>query len=120
MNKRNENTTTIFVYGTLKRGRNLHKGYGFDKSEFIGEDSVKGALYSLGWYPILYEKDDKIQDVPGEVFKIRNDIFKVVKNMEESAGYITKKVETKKGRKVNVFFFTNEEYKIAKNRIDEF
>ena len=110
----------MFVYGTLKRGRHLHRTYGFHNSEFLGEDTVKGELYTVGWYPVLYEDGEHVTDVPGEVFDVDEDTFKTVSRMEEAAGYETKKTKTKSGKNVYVFFYKGESNRIPANRIKEF
>ncbi len=110
----------MFVYGTLKQGRHLHKSYNFHKSEFVGKDHVRGELYSLGWYPALFYAGKHIDDVPGEVYKVPFSTYQTVKQMEENAGYETKEVVTKNGEKVKVFYHTNNSLRIERNRIKEF
>lgn len=120
MKKRNEKMVTMFVYGTLKRGRHLHKTYNFHKSEFVGEDQVKGELYSLGWYPALFPDGRHADYVKGEVFRVPFNVYETVKNMEEAAGYETSEVITKNGVKAKVFYYKNDSMRVERNRIKEF
>lgn len=113
--------TKLFVYGTLKRGKPLYRSYRLGEvAEFLGEDSVKGELYSLGWFPIMFEKGEHVTDVPGEVFLVPDDLYKSIRDMEEAAGYATKTVKTKKGHEVRAFYFQHEDGRIPRNRIKEF
>ena len=111
----------LFVYGTLKRGGSLYHSYHFGElSDFLGEDSVRGELYGLGWYPVMFETGKHIIDVPGEIFSVPNDLYKTIRDMEEAAGYKTKVVKTKKGEEVKVFYFYDESCRIPRNRIKNF
>lgn len=113
--------TKLFTYGTLKRGHSLYHSYNFSKNaEFLSEDSVSGELYSLGWYPIMFETGKHVGDVPGEVFLVKDDTYRMIRDMEEAAGYRTKTVKTKKGEEVRAFYFYDEAWRIPRNRIKEF
>lgn len=65
------NDTTLFVYGTLKRGNRNHSL--LEKSEFVGSASTKGSLYDTGPYPIMVPTITGI--VFGEVYKINYDLL---------------------------------------------
>lgn len=113
--------TKLFVYGTLKRGNPLYHSYQLkEKAEFLGEDSVKGELYTLGWFPVLFEKGDHVTDVPGDVFMVPDDIYVKIKSLEEASGYKTKLTKTRNGHEAMVFYFQDEAFRILRNRIREF
>ena len=58
----------VFVYGTLRRGEANDINTLLPTPEFIGESSVGGTLYPLGWYPGLV-LDDRSR-VVGEVYAV--------------------------------------------------
>lgn len=89
-------------------------------AEFLGEDSVRGELYTIGWFPIMFEKGEHVDDVPGEVFLVPDELYKTIRDMEEAAGYKTKTVTTKKGEEVRAFYYQGESERIPRNRIKEF
>lgn len=60
----------LFVYGTLKSVfDNEHALNLRENAKLIGEGSVFGRLYMLGWYPGLV-LDDMGYEVRGEVYEI--------------------------------------------------
>lgn len=99
---------TIFVYGTLKKGRLNHYLLGEDKT-FIGEDHIRGEMHSIGTVPFVFRGKDL---VPGEVWQTNDKNFLRIFIMEIRAGYILGKALTKNLRKrVLVFYYSNEELK---------
>lgn len=58
----------IFVYGSLRRSEaadlSLRPG-----CSFVGEDSVLGKLYAVGWYPGVKELGEVASSVKGDVFR---------------------------------------------------
>lgn len=124
MKKKKKNTNTkkirLFVYGTLKKGKALHESYNFHKQDFVGEDKVKGELYGLGWYPVLFETGENVRFVPGEVYDVEFETFNKLREMEEAAGYTTKTAKTMKGLDAFVFYYTHEHNRIPRNMIKEF
>lgn len=57
----------VFVYGTLRRGGCNHGR--MDGARRLGAATVRGRLYSLGWYPGLI-LDSNALEVLGEVFEL--------------------------------------------------
>lgn len=111
----------LFVYGTLKRGRALHSAYYMDtRARLLGDDSVRGELYTVGPFPVFFDNGDNMTDVPGEVYEVPRDIYGMIESMETLSGYGVKKVTTRKGNDVRVFVFTDERFRIQQNRIQSF
>jgi len=57
-------TDLVFVYGLLKRGFSLH--HHMSLGVFVGDATVRGALYSLGQYPGLVEGTGSVH---GELYR---------------------------------------------------
>lgn len=92
----------VFVYGTLKKNGFLHDAY-LEDAKFIKSDYVNGDLYKLYGLPCLvFDKKSK-NKVPGEVYNVDEEMFNLIKGMEEHAGYKTISVVTVGGEKVKVF-----------------
>lgn len=69
-----ENTTKVFVYGTLKRGYWNNKRY-LNNSIFLGPAISEDDSYGMrcnGYYPIVYEKHGAHSHVKGELYTIRH------------------------------------------------
>jgi gamma-glutamylcyclotransferase (GGCT)/AIG2-like uncharacterized protein YtfP len=64
----------IFVYGTLRRalGHEMHRVLARG-AHFVGEATVRGALYDLGAYPGLVTQGDHLDCVSGEVYALAPD-----------------------------------------------
>jgi gamma-glutamylcyclotransferase (GGCT)/AIG2-like uncharacterized protein YtfP len=60
-------THRVFVYGSLRRGQGNNRL--LYTSEFVGNATVCGTLYSLGGFPGL-RIDDSEGDVVGEVWQV--------------------------------------------------
>ena len=60
----------VFVYGTLRRGGRNDINRLAPAPVFVGEASVRGLLYPLGWYPGLVLGGPGAVDVAGEVYRI--------------------------------------------------
>jgi gamma-glutamylcyclotransferase (GGCT)/AIG2-like uncharacterized protein YtfP len=60
-------THRVFVYGSLRRGQGNNRL--LYASEFVGNATVCGTLYSLGGFPGL-RIDDSEGDVVGEVWQV--------------------------------------------------
>ena len=66
----------LFVYGTLRRdpqgkiNRILTRN-----AEFLGEATLRGKLFRVGFYPGLVPSDDPKDIVYGEVYKLRRPDF---------------------------------------------
>ena len=58
----------LFVYGTLQRGRPLHRELVGLQAEFLGSASMAGQLYHLGPYPGALDTGDQM--IPGELFRL--------------------------------------------------
>ena len=63
----------LFVYGTLKRGsaHPMAKRLVM-QSAFVGEGTITGKLYSLGFYPGLALTGEERDRVHGEVVRLHN------------------------------------------------
>jgi len=103
-------TISMWVYGTLKRGGTLHPHY-MQNAEFKGTETISGELYKCNWYPIFFEKGDRIEDIIGERYKIPLEDFIPIRIMEENAGYKTKILITNKNNKCHVFCYTDKSAK---------
>lgn len=60
----------VFVYGTLRRGGRNDINRLAPAPELVGEASVRGRLYALGWYPGLRLGGPDAIDIVGEVYRI--------------------------------------------------
>ena len=58
----------LFVYGTLQRGRPLHRELVRLQAEFVGSASMAGQLYDLGRYPGALATGDQM--IPGELYRL--------------------------------------------------
>ena len=57
----------VFVYGTLKRG---HGNHHFLRGQtFLGEDVIKGKMFSLGAFPCVSMATQE-QTIHGEVYEV--------------------------------------------------
>ncbi len=56
----------LFVYGTLRRGEPLHGELVRANAELVGEASMRGTLYLLGWYPGARPEGDQV--IRGELY----------------------------------------------------
>ena len=78
----------IGVYGSLKRERYNHSL--LPESEYIGTGKVKGVLYKVSSYPAIVDGDD---DVEVELYRVPDNEYNMVHNMEIGAGYVVRHVE---------------------------
>lgn len=62
----------VFVYGTLRRGEVNDINHQLPAPQFIGDSSVAGSLYPLGWYPGLVLGGPG--RVVGEVYAVSPDL----------------------------------------------
>src|SRR5258708_35246126 len=60
----------LFVYGTLKKGESLHDL--LEGAIYLGDDTVKGKLYTNGSYPYMFKGN---KNVPGEVYEVTPNIY---------------------------------------------
>lgn len=85
----------VFVYGSLKKGFQLHKDY-LEGQQFIGRALLPGfTMVSLGPYPALVRTGNPEHSVVGEYYLMSGDAYHAVRSMEERAGYETSDVEGK-------------------------
>lgn len=86
--------TKVFVYGTLRKGQMLSNN--LLKSNYLGEATVVGTLFNLGWFPAYVE--DGITDVKGEVYEVDHETLERLDIIEGYPHlYKRKKVETPYG-----------------------
>jgi gamma-glutamylcyclotransferase (GGCT)/AIG2-like uncharacterized protein YtfP len=73
---RRSTMTTIFVYGTLKRGQRNHH-YLMRGSEFLGSfrTAPKYRLYDAGHCPRMVKDEAEGHPVQGEVYKVSSDLL---------------------------------------------
>lgn len=81
----------VIVYGSLKKGRYNH-GI-LESSEFVGDTTLTGTMYSLGAYPVLFKDGDDVY--PAEIYNVPEHIYDGIVDMERGAGYDV--VETPEG-----------------------
>jgi len=64
----------VFVYGTLRSalGHEMHRVLTHG-ARFIGDATVRGALYDLGAYPGLVTEGDDLERVSGELYALEPD-----------------------------------------------
>ncbi|WP_457636233.1 gamma-glutamylcyclotransferase family protein [Persephonella sp.] len=80
----------VFVYGTLKRGRDLH--HYLQKSRFLGEGFIEGyEMYLVSWYPTVVKGSGKVY---GEVYSVDLETLKVLDRVEDE-GRLYKRVKEK-------------------------
>ena len=91
-----ENFKTIAAYGSLRLNE---YNYNYLKSIFQDQISYSGCLrtlkgydlYSLGSYPAVLENDSgDASNLVVDIIKCSNDVYHVIKQMEENAGYVEK------------------------------
>jgi gamma-glutamylcyclotransferase (GGCT)/AIG2-like uncharacterized protein YtfP len=77
-------TTTLFVYGTLKKRSEAHdllRG-----ARYLGPASVTGALYDLGEYPGLVKKRANARLVAGELYELPDDAARTFRILDRYEG----------------------------------
>jgi gamma-glutamylcyclotransferase (GGCT)/AIG2-like uncharacterized protein YtfP len=102
----------LFVYGTLRKGEraDLSRSSHSMCVDFVGEDSINGEIYNLGWYPGLkYTTDDfntEFPTVEGDVFRIRSS--SVVPFLDAYEGYpnLYNRIETRTASGKVVWVYT--------------
>jgi gamma-glutamylaminecyclotransferase len=84
---------TLFVYGTLKRGKPLH--FYLQRAQFLGvgvtADRYPLILAEEGWYPYLLDLPGKGYRVTGELYSIDYPTLKVIDRVEEYPDYYIRK-----------------------------
>lgn len=83
----------LYVYGTLKKGRNNH-GY-LDGANYMG-NFITSEDYSLivSGLPFLVKRKSKLGGVRGEVYKIDRDILTGIDKLEGHPGFYRREVTT--------------------------
>lgn len=102
----------IFVYGSLRRSEaadlSLRPGV-----SFVGEDSVPGKLYAVGWYPGVKELGEGPSSaVKGDVFRFEEDSEELIAWLDGYEGYPSlfdrQKTLTANGCVVWVYIYNHE------------
>lgn len=76
----------VFVYGSLKKGKNNHRFMG--NSKFIGQAYMEGAeLYDVGAFPALKFVDDTSLLVQGELYEVTEKTLKTLDILEGHPDY---------------------------------
>lgn len=81
-----ESMFKLFVYGTLKRGYELHRVIsGQIDSQFLGEKTIDDyTLYDIGCPIAIKEKGSQVN---GEIWLVNKRVYKRIRNIELGAGY---------------------------------
>lgn len=63
----------IFVYGTLRRGFELHSELKSLGARYLGKGRIQGKLFDLGEFPGLIQAPEHIgSSVEGEIYELQN------------------------------------------------
>ncbi|HXB21248.1 MAG TPA: gamma-glutamylcyclotransferase family protein, partial [Candidatus Solibacter sp.] len=78
--------TLLFVYGTLKRGGELHSELASQKVRYLGSAKIKGRLFLIEGesYPGAVETDSK-EYIKGELYEL-TDPAKTLAKLDEVEG----------------------------------
>lgn len=102
----------IVVYGSLKKGAYNHKRFGL--GDPVGFGKVRGEMYKMYSYPILFEEafaeSDKVREHEVEVYEVDTELYYAIKNMEVGAGYYPQEVEVD-GHTGTIFYIRPERHK---------
>ena len=97
----------IGVYGTLKKGKGLHKV--MENCEFKGDDYIFGSLYHFenGNYPIFVnEGNDRIKI---EIYEVDDEKLKVLDKIEGHPKiYERTKITTENNKEIEVYTMSKE------------
>lgn len=101
--------STVFVYGSLKRGHRNHILLGDPNSaEPLGQVHINGRyrLLDLGSYPgIIKHSSFPVVDVVGEAYRVTQDVLRALDLLEGNTVYYTrKKVECSTGMRAWCYF----------------
>ena len=101
-----ETKEKIFVYGTLKKGKQFN--YLLNKAKFIGNAETV-ERYSLYFDGIPYlVKSDEVSHVKGEVYELDSELLKMIDEFEEHPNYYVRemvKVKLTDGEVVSVWAY---------------
>lgn len=104
------------VYGSLRKGLGNYSNLQLDtRAEFLGEDTVKGSLFSLGGYPGLLKQALGLtpDEVAVELYRITNpDLGPRLDGLEgyrmdnpERSFYVRSEVTTVKGNTASIYYY---------------
>ena len=81
----NHNCDLLFVYGTLRRGFDLHHNLVRLGARYFGKAKVAGELFDLGVYPGAHASRRKGKWIHGEIYRLRRPglDFRVLDECEE-------------------------------------
>ena len=87
--------SNLFVYGTLKKGGNLHSVLG-NSSEFLGVCSTEESNWDMHDYgcPIMVLKNDEGFKIKGELYSVTPECMARVTAVECGAGYVPFMIDT--------------------------
>lgn len=84
----------IAVYGTLRKGGQLHHSY-MKKAKLLGKEVLSGyQMYSLGAYPYVIRGSG---DITVEVYDVKPALYERLEKMETTVGYDVAMVTTSHG-----------------------
>lgn len=112
-----EETNTVFVYGTLKKGFGNHN-YLLGHLEPLAEDKLAGhKMYSLGGFPAIVESDNEEDVVYGELYEVNPAELRRLDGLEGYrdgyAGFYDRKTVTTVGGVEALVYFMHE---VGENR----
>ncbi len=80
----------VFVYGTLKKGFNLH--HYLEDAKFLGDGFIEGyEMYKISWYPAVVKGEGKVF---GEVYDVDEETLKIL-DVVEDEGVLYKRIKEK-------------------------
>ena len=104
----------IAVYGTLRKGDRLHRGY-LKSPPLLATERVSGfEMYHYSGYPYVAEGDG---DITVEVYDIPKDVYMGVYGMERSAGYEVATINTSVGE-ADLFYVTAQAHEREQGRLN--
>jgi gamma-glutamylaminecyclotransferase len=102
------NLSTVFVYGTLKRGHHNDHLTQAEGVEYVGRDYIEGnyGMYSLGSFPAVIRQEKDKRKIFGEVYRVPADVLDAMDILEgHPVFYKRSKVQTVMGRESAWVYF---------------
>ena len=93
----------VFVYGSLKRG--FHNHYLLKGSKFIGEDSTRGKMLSLGAFPGVIKGDGPVH---GELFIVDDETLQKLDALEGCPSlYVREQILLDSGQEAFIYYLND-------------
>jgi len=97
----------VFVYGSLLRGLHNHPLLAGPGAKFVGRARTRGgfALYDLGAYPGMVEREDlEDESVVGELYEVNAEVLQMLDRLEgHPAFYQRREIELEGGEVVETY-----------------